>query len=327
MKKALARRVIWFWLPLLLGWLTPQVASAHATDSASLVLSESSPGRFELRFHVGSSSRAAELTAPAVFPKQCTLQGDVLDCGSRGLTGRIEFPWLEGTLTRVIVDVRWLSGARLLRVVAPSAPRLDVYGIPSSAGVGELWPLVSDHVRLGIEHILTGFDHLSFVIALALLVRGRRALIATITAFTLAHSASLAAMVLELWRPPVAPVEACIALSIVLVCAECLRPEGSLTGRVPWLLAFAFGVLHGLGFASALLAIGLPPGHVPLALLCFNVGVELGQLGVVVAVLAIVAWSRQLPRRPRWLGRSLIYAMGSGAACWFLQRLPAVFRG
>lgn len=322
---AFARYAIWLWLPLLFT-LAPRSASAHATDSASLVLSESSPGRFDLRFHVGSAALAAELAAPAVFPKQCLLQGDVLDCGSRGLTGSIEFPWLEGTLTRVIVDVRFLGGERLLRVVRPGSPRLDVYGIPSSAGLRALWPLIADHVRLGIEHILGGFDHLSFVIALTLLVRGRRALLATVTAFTLAHSASLAATVLELWRPPTAPVEACIALSIVLVCAECLRPNDSLTRRAPWLLAFAFGLLHGLGFASALLAIGLPPGHVPLSLVCFNVGVELGQLGVVVVVLAIMAWAARGERRPAWLGRGLIYVLGGFAAFWFLQRLPAIFR-
>ena len=195
---------------------------------------------------------------------------------------------------------------------------------------------------------------MSFVVALTLLVRRRAALIATITAFTLAHSLSLAAATLDLVRAPVAPVEAAIALSVVLVCAECLRsapvlaktsrgtgldgrvsgerrptvslrPADSLIRRAPWLVAFAFGLLHGLGFASALLAVGLPEGHLPLALGCFNVGVELGQLGVVLLLLvARRAVSRFAPHSVSH-ERALVYAMGAVAAFWCLERLPAVF--
>src|SRR5204863_3481547 len=123
----------------------------------------------------------------------------------------------------------------------------------------------ADYVRLGVEHILTGYDHLLFVVALTLLVRKRRPLVATITAFTVAHSITLASTVLGLVSVPSAPVEATIALSIVLVCAECLRPGDSLTRRAPWLVAFSFGLLHGMGFASALAEIGLPEKHIPAA--------------------------------------------------------------
>src|SRR5204863_2980495 len=204
----------------------------------------------------------------------------------------IQFPWLEGTTTRLMVEIEWLDGARLLRIATASARSLTVYG--GAGGVGSLKPVVADYTWLGVEHILTGFDHLLFVVALTLLVRKRRPLLVTITAFTVAHSLTLAATVLGLVSVPSAPVEAAIALSIVLVCAECLGKEGSVTHRAPWLVAFAFGLLHGLGFASALMEIGLPEKHIPTALVCFNVGVELGQLAVITAVLVLRSLATRL---------------------------------
>jgi len=261
-----------------------------------------------------------------VFPNGCQLDGQYLDCGKRGLSGRIAFPWLEGTLTHVMVDIEWQGQPRLLRTVTASSPSVLVDSAATS-GLGFVWSLAADYVALGVEHILTGFDHLLFVVALTLLVRQRRALIVTITAFTLAHSVSLAATVLGVIHVPSPPVEASIALSIVLVCAECLRPAGSFTQRAPWLVAFAFGLLHGLGFASALLEIGLPERHVPLALLFFNVGVELGQLGVIAVVIGIGLLAARAGQRRAWLRPSVIYAMGTLAACWSLERVVAVFGG
>jgi hypothetical protein len=135
--------------------------------------------------------------------------------------------------------------------------------------------------------------------------------------------------VLGLVRVPSPPVEASIALSIVLVCAECLRTADSLARRAPWAVAFAFGLLHGLGFASALLDVGVPEQHVPAALLCFNVGVEIGQLAVIAAVIVAVLGARRLVARLAierpWWRRGLIYAMGSVAAFWSLERIAAVF--
>src|SRR5262249_39937697 len=151
---------------------------------------------------------------------------------------------------------------------------------------------------LGIEHILTGFDHLMFVLAITVLVRRRKSLVLAITAFTVAHSLTLAATVLGWLVLPSAPVETTIALSIVLACTECLRPSDSLARRAPWLVTFAFGLVHGMGFASALLETGLPEKHVPSALLFFNVGVELGQLGAILAFL-IVGWlGSRIEKRP-----------------------------
>jgi len=302
------------------------IARAHEIDAASLSLTEVAPGRFLMRFHAGSRTLQQQLAVPAVFPKPCRLEGAYLDCGSSGLVGSIEFPWLEGTLTRLMVEIEWRSGSRLLRIVTASAPTLTVYGVPAS-GLVALKPIVFDYTRLGIEHILTGFDHLLFVIALAILVRNRRSLITTITAFTVAHSLTLACTALGLLSVPPAPVEATIALSIVLVCAECLRPAQSLTRRAPWLVAFAFGLLHGLGFASALMEIGLPEKHLPAALFCFNLGVELGQLAVIGAVIAVRTLALRLKLRRDWLIRALIYAMGSVAAFWSLDRIVAVFGG
>jgi hydrogenase/urease accessory protein HupE len=160
---------------------------------------------------------------------------------------------------------------------------------------------------------------------LALLVRRGRRLVATITAFTLAHSLSLALTVLGLVHVASPPVEASIALSIVLVCVECLRPGDSLARRAPWAVAFSFGLLHGLGFASALLDIGVPEQHVPAALFCFNLGVEMGQLGVIAAVMGLRGLVTRLRLARPWMRPGLIYAMGSLAAYWSLDRIGAIF--
>jgi hydrogenase/urease accessory protein HupE len=183
------------------------------------------------------------------------------------------------------------------------------------------------YVGLGIEHILLGVDHLLFVLCLLLLVRGLRQLLATITAFTLAHSITLAAATLGYIRVPAAPVEAMIALSIVFLASELVRGEarrGAVTRLYPWLLAFSFGLLHGLGFAGALAEVGLPQGEVPLALFTFNVGVELGQLAFVTAVLSLTCLVRLLPLRlPVWAPSAAGYAIGSVAAFWMFTRLAA----
>jgi hydrogenase/urease accessory protein HupE len=303
----------------------PAAARAHELDGASLSLSEVGSGRFSVRWHASSRTVQDDLGGAVVFPAQCRLEGgSALVCGAAGLVGAIAFPWLDGTLTRVVVDVSWRDGTRVMRVATPGSPSVKIYG-GRTGGLRALAPVIADYSRLGVEHILTGFDHLLFVVALTLLVRRRRMLLATITAFTVAHSLSLALTVLGLVHVPPPPVEACIALSIVLVCAECLRPNDSLTTRAPWVVAFAFGLLHGLGFASALLDIGVPEQHVPTALLCFNVGVELGQLAIVVAVLAIRHVAARLRADRGWMRTAIIYAMGSLAAFWSLDRIRAVF--
>lgn len=298
---------------------------AHTIDQAFLSLEEVSPGRFQYRFQTASQV-LADIPEPASFPAPCRLKGSFLECGESGLVGTIAFPWLEGSLTRLVVSIEWHDGSKLLRLVTGSSPELTVYGIPAT-GIAALWPVLFDYGKLGVEHILGGFDHLFFVIALAFLVRRPAQLVATITAFTLAHSLTLAASALGIVALPTAPVEAMIALSIVLICVECLRPEASLTRRAPWLVAFSFGLLHGLGFASALLDIGLPERHLPSALFGFNVGVECGQLLVIGVFLGLRWLSTRLAWQPRWVPRTLVYAMGSVAAYWSIERVVLVLWG
>jgi hydrogenase/urease accessory protein HupE len=245
-----------------------------------------------------------------------------VDAGQSGLTGRrIEFPGLELTITDVLVRVSLLDGSRRTELVRPSRPWLEV-----AAGRGAL-AVAGAYVRHGVEHILLGFDHLLFVLALILIVPSLRVLLWTVTAFTLAHSITLALAALGVVRVPGPPVEAAIALSILLLASEILRMrrgEPSLTACWPWLVAFCFGLLHGFGFAGALTAVGLPPGDVPLALASFNLGVELGQLAFIAAVLGAIAAARRvaffagLARHAR---PATAWAIGILAAFWFLERL------
>lgn len=306
--------------------LVAPYAAGHSVDSATLTLTEVAAGSFTVDWQTTARTLQG-LREPARYPKGCAKRDSMLDCGPLGLTGSIEFPWLEGSESRVIVLVDWLDGSRLLRIVNGRSPSVTVYGIPASAGLRFLEPIALDYTRLGIEHILTGFDHLMFVLAVTLLVRSRKALVLAVTAFTLAHSLTLAATVLGwIWLPSAA-VETTIALSIVLACAECLRPEDSLARRAPWLVTFAFGLLHGMGFASALLETGLPGEHVPSALLFFNVGVELGQLVAIGLFLAVGSLVTRIERRPAWSGRALVYALGITAAYWSLERGLTAFAG
>ena len=183
--------------------------------------------------------------------------------------------------------------------------------------------IASAYTLLGVEHILSGIDHLLFVISLLFLVGFRRKLVWTITAFTVAHSVTLASAALGWLTLRSAPVEACIALSIVLVASEALRDRETLARRLPALVAFLFGLVHGLGFAGALQSIGLPQTHLAVALLTFNVGVEIGQL-FVVGVAWVVA---RLLARVRWSAAArapVLYAIGSAAAYWSFLRIATV---
>ncbi len=242
----------------------------------------------------------------------------------RGLEGQtIAIDGLDATLTDVLVRIENVDGSVRSARLTPSNPSFIVPVQP-----GPLMVLRA-YVGLGVEHILFGVDHLLFVLCLLLLVRGVRQLLTTITAFTLAHSITLAAATLGLVRVPAAPVEATIALSIVFLASELVRDEAgrsAVTRSYPWLVAFSFGLLHGLGFAGALAEVGLPQREIPLALFAFNVGVELGQLAFVTAVLTLVHLARLVSLRlPTWGPGAAGYAIGSLAAFWVFARLaPAV---
>jgi hydrogenase/urease accessory protein HupE len=222
-----------------------------------------------------------------------------------------------------LVRFDFADGKQESRRLTPNNPEFVVPATPQP------WAVARTYLVLGFEHIVSGFDHLLFVLALVLLVRGMRRTIETITAFTVAHSLTLAAATLGWVRLSGPPIEATIALSIVFIAAEIRRSqkgERGWTERHPWVVAFSFGLLHGFGFAGALLELGLPQKSIPLALLLFNVGVELGQLAFVLAIGVLVAGSARLMRSlqwqwPDWTRGVPPYAIGITAAYWVVQRV------
>jgi len=249
-----------------------------------------------------------------------TVERRLIETDAQGLIGkRIEIDGLQASNTDVLVRIEFANGASSTALLKPAQPWLIVKG-PRSAG-----QVVWDYTVLGVEHILSGLDHLLFVLALLLIVSGIRRLLMTITAFTIAHSITLAAATLGVLWMPGPPVEATIALSILFLASELVKVNRglpSLTATYPWLVAFTFGLLHGLGFAGALADVGLPQHEIPLALLMFNVGVELGQVLFVAVILAMVFVLQKL--RSHWpvLSRQVpAYGIGAVAAFWFIERV------
>ena len=287
------------------------------------------PGRGEdlrLGLYVGFPADAMNVTEPrgAMINNALTERWSVQRAG--GLNGAsIRIDGLSATMTDVLVRLERLDGTTQVTRLTPSAPSFVVEAAPGASEVARTY------LVLGVEHILGGADHLLFVLALLILVKGTRRLIWTVTAFTIAHSLTLAAATLGLVHVPGPPVEAAIALSIVFVAAEILHSrhgEAGLTERFPWVVAFTFGLLHGFGFASALNEVGLPQTAIPVALLFFNIGVEIGQLLFIAAVFAFIAVVRKISRRvamsyPSWSWRIPPYAIGAISAFWLVQRIAA----
>lgn len=237
-----------------------------------------------------------------------------------GLTGTtVQVGGLSASMTDVLLRLERLDGTEITHRITPDEPRYVFEAEPSSGQVA------FTYLALGVEHILSGVDHLLFVFALLMVVAGWRRLVGTVTAFTVAHSITLALASLGFVRVPGPPVEAVIALSIVFVAAEIIRSrQGNpgLTARLPWVVAFTFGLLHGFGFAGALSEIGLPQTAIPLALFSFNVGVEIGQLLFIAAVMTVYAIGKRLnPTPPEWAWRIPTYAIGGLAAFWVIDRV------
>lgn len=237
----------------------------------------------------------------------------------RGQTVRID--GLEATMTDALVRVAFADGSSWLQRLTPQQPEA-VIPLRQSG-----WAVAAEYLKLGVGHILLGIDHLLFILGLLLITRGTLRLIKTVTAFTVAHSITLALATLGYVHVPPAPVEALIALSIVFVAVEVVnlhRGREGVTARMPWIVAFAFGLLHGLGFAGALSEVGLPAGHVPTALLFFNIGVEIGQLIFVAAVLGLLfAIRRSRIAWPRTADLAAPYAIGIIAMFWVFERVFA----
>ena len=224
---------------------------------------------------------------------------------------------LDRTITDVLVEVTPENGRTLRQVIKPEAPSLALtFGEPALA--------VPAYLTLGVEHILTGVDHLAFVLGLLLLVADRRRLVWTVTAFTVAHSITLAGTTLGIIRVQPAAIEALVALSILYLAVELVRQlqgKGAITARYPWAIAFTFGLLHGSAFAGALAEVGLPANAIALCLFLFNVGVEIGQLLFIAAVFGVFRiYKRFRTATPSWSRWVPPYAIGSFAAFWFLQR-------
>jgi hypothetical protein len=239
--------------------------------------------------------------------------------------GVIRIDGLDQTRTDVLVRFDFANGVNESRRLIPGDSSFTVPTIPSRLEV------VRTYLVLGFQHILGGIDHLMFVLALLILVKGTGRLIVTVTAFTLAHSLTLAGATLGFVNVPGPPIEASIALSIMFVASEIMHSRQGRTGlteRYPWVVAFTFGLLHGFGFAGALAQIGLPQTSIPIALLFFNVGVEIGQVFFIACVFAVMALARQIARRMdvarlTWARAVPPYVIGSVAAFWTMQRLAA----
>lgn len=314
--------------------LAPALARAHGLDPASLALRETGPGVFEVRWRT-SAVRLPGADVRPVLPARCRQvgradavdEGDhvalrwTVDCGGAGLEGEtVGVAGLSAAKINALLSVERLDGGRVETVLGSRTPSVAVPARPRRSDV------VRGYVRLGVEHILGGPDHLLFVFGLLLLVSGSRLLVQTITAFTLGHSVTLSAAVLGLASVPSRPVEALIAASVLALAVELARDGGrpTLLRRFPWAMAVAFGLLHGFGFAGALAAAGLPAADVPLALVSFNAGIELGQLAFVGAVLAAGALAGR--SRPAIAARPAVYAMGILSAFWCFERV-AVWLG
>ena len=307
-------------------------AYAHRLQPAYLEMNEQSPGKFSILwkkpFVAGRPMNispqlpagCSNITEPAV---QALATGAVerwlVNCGKSGVTNNtIVIAGLSATQTDTLLRIQLIDGSMHTTVLRPESPS---FLVPAKASKSKV---AGSYLLLGIEHILGGFDHLLFVLGLLLIVRSTSLLIKTITSFTLAHSVTLAMATLGFVHVPQAPVEAVIALSIIFLATELSkqhRGETGLTTRAPWLVALTFGLLHGFGFAGALTEVGLPQSDIPLALLFFNVGVEVGQLMFVAGVLCVTWVIKKMKFRwPVWVEHAPAYAIGSLAAFWFIQR-------
>lgn len=236
---------------------------------------------------------------------------------------RIDFVGLQATITDVLVRVSWLDGRKATEFVRPAQPWIELSDRQAT------WQVAKTYTTLGIEHILMGFDHLLFVVGLMIIVRSPRSLVKTITAFTVAHSITLGLATLGHASVPADPLNAAISLSILFLGVEVVRlwrGQTSFTLRHPWIVAFAFGLLHGFGFASGLTTVGLPSSDIPLALLAFNIGVEIGQLAFVLIILLLHHALRALQfNPPRWASYAPGYLVGSLGAFWTIERTLMLF--
>ena len=326
-------------LSALAAFVLVPAARAHEARPGFLELRETAPDTYSFLWKKPTGGEIEIQIAPLI-PRGCRLAtpdrqqlspGAVivrgtLSCPDGGLAGKtIAVAGLEATITDVLVRVHHADGRLESHLLRPASPAVTLGGATSSL------ERALGYLQLGVQHILLGVDHLLFVLGLLLIVRDRFTLVKTITSFTLAHSLTLAIATLGYASAPLPPLNAAIALSILFLGPEVARSwrgETSFTLRHPWVVAFAFGLLHGFGFASGLTAMGLPRAEVPLALLLFNLGVELGQIAFVLLVVLLERSFRVLEVRwPRLVLRLPGYAVGTLGAYWTIQRTLMLVAG
>jgi hydrogenase/urease accessory protein HupE len=300
--------------------LVANAAAAHEMTMAEMELRETARGEFLWRWSASGNKPADEELKP-VWPEGCQAGENILRCGEAGLRGTLAIEGVGKRYSAAMVKVFWLDGQSRVYTITSGQPTVQLYGsAEDQRGMGEI---AKAYTVLGIHHILSGFDHLLFVLALLFLVGFNKRLVAALTAFTVAHSLTLALSALGWLTLRGPPVEAAIALSIVLVAGEALHKRDTLSRRWPALVAFLFGLVHGLGFAGALKAIGLPDNHLMVALLTFNVGVEVGQLMVVAAAYPVYL---AFKRGPKFVvaRAPALYAIGGVAAYWSIGRIVSI---
>ncbi len=332
----MTRRRLWLAAALALG--AASTALAHESRPGYLELRESGPGTYALLWKRPTGGEV-EIRITPVIPQGCRLvtpdrqqitPGAVLVRGTLtcdgGLAGKtLRVAGLETTITDVLVRIQHADGRLESHLLRPASPSVTLGALTSRL------ERALSYLQLGLQHILLGVDHLLFVLGLLLIVSDRWTLLKTITSFTAAHSITLAIATLGYASAPLPPLNAAIALSILFLGPEIVRVwrgETSFTIRHPWVVAFAFGLLHGFGFASGLTAMGLPTAEIPLALLLFNVGVEIGQLFFVLLILGLECSFRTLEIRwPRFVEALPGYAVGSLGAYWTIQRTLLLLGG
>jgi hydrogenase/urease accessory protein HupE len=307
-------------------------ALAHEVRPAYLELRQTGPDTYDVLWKVPGLGEDMRLGLYVELPANCTNVTEprammannayterwTATCAGGLIGGTIHITGLRGTMTDALVRMERLDGITQVTRLTPSAPSFVVEAEPGATEVARTY------IVLGIEHILTGIDHLLFVLALLIITRGGWKLVKTVTAFTLSHSLTLTAATLGFVHVPQRPVEAVIALSIVFVASEIVHMRNgarSITFSAPRLVAFSFGLIHGLGFAGGLSDAGLPAGHIPTALLFFSLGVETGHFLFIGAVLSLIALVRRVHIPfPRWTELVPPYAIGTIAMFWVIQR-------
>jgi hydrogenase/urease accessory protein HupE len=301
--------------------LLGSASRAHELSMAEMELREVERGEFLWQWAAGEKRQPSTELKP-IWPDGCVADQNMLRCGAAGLQGLLAIEGVGKRYSAALIKVFWIDGSSRIYTVSAGQPKVQLFGAADDPrGRGEI---ARAYLVLGVEHILSGIDHLLFVMGLLFLVGFNRRLLLTITAFTVAHSLTLAssAMGWLVLRPP--PVEATIALSIMLVAGEALRSRATLAKRWPALVAFLFGLVHGLGFAGALQEIGLPDNHRWVALLTFNVGVELGQLLTLAVAWGLWRAVRHLPALQP-MRTAALYGMGTMAAYWTCTRVAAMW--